>query len=124
MDKLREEFEQWFFSEMEIDVSGMRNEDPSTSAEWPYTTGADESSLVITVAFKAWQASRASIVVELPRRQSLCAYGYGYGYFVPSDTGEGLEYEETVEAIRSIGLSIKGSYDEKILRMGKSGNWE
>lgn len=55
-----------------------------------------------------WQASRASIVVELPQRQSLCASGYGDGYFVPSDYGDGLEYDETVEALRSIGLSIKG----------------
>lgn len=56
----------------------------------------------------AWQASRASIVVALPQRQSLCASGYGDGYFVPSDYGDGLEYDETVEALRSIGLSIKG----------------
>lgn len=56
----------------------------------------------------AWQSSRACIVVDLPQRQSLCASGYGDGYFVPSDYGEGLEYDETVESLRSIGLSIKG----------------
>lgn len=58
--------------------------------------------------WETWQASRASIVVDLPQRQSICASGYGDGYFVPSDAGEGLEYDETVEALRSIGLSIKG----------------
>ncbi len=108
MDKLRKEFEQWFLSEMEIDVSGMRNADPDTNAEWPYDSGTQELSAVVTVAFKAWRDSRESIVVELPQRQSLCASGYGDGYFVPSDAGEGLGYDETVDALRSIGLSIKG----------------
>ncbi|MGH2623094.1 MAG: hypothetical protein ACRDE7_05460 [Sphingobacterium sp.] len=106
MDKLHEEsrkqFEEWFLSEMEIDVSEMRNDDPSTSAEWPYTTGADESSLVITVAFKAWQASRASVVVDTP---PLCGDGendteYTEGY------NDGITATENT--IRSIGLSIKG----------------
>lgn len=57
---------------------------------------------------KAWQASRAAIEIELPQRQSLCASGYGDGYFVPSDAGEGLEYDEVVEAITSHGIRIKG----------------
>ncbi|WP_411750029.1 hypothetical protein [Serratia marcescens] len=97
MDKLREEFEQWFLSEMEIDVSGMRNEDTSTSAEWPYTTGEDESSTVITVAFKAWQASRASIFVALPD-------SVGIECNVCAD----VAIKRCEESIRSIGLSIKG----------------
>lgn len=97
MDKLREEFEQWFLSEMEIDVFKMRNEDPSTSAEWPYTTGAGESSLAITMAFKAWQASRASIVVELPD-------SVGIECNVCAD----VAIKRCEESIRSIGLSIKG----------------
>ncbi|HEJ7052546.1 TPA: hypothetical protein SMF43_001491 [Serratia marcescens] len=104
MDKLREEFEKWFLSEMEIDVSGMRNEDPSTSAEWPYTTGADESSTVITVAFKAWQASRASIVVEFIEPPF---------YAVKKDSTPidniRVGAELAIEQVRrSIGLSIKG----------------
>ena len=109
MGKLHEEnrkrFEEWFLSEMEIDVSEMRNDDPSTSAEWPYTTGADESSLVITVAFKSWQASRESIVVELPeqkedRARNCSSDDVAYGF----NQGVGA----CAEAIRSIGLSIKG----------------
>lgn len=106
MDKLREEFEKWFLSEMEIDVSGMRNEDPSTSAEWPYTTGADESSLVITVAFKAWQASRASIVVELPPIN----IPSGSDTLLKAAVQMAVEVQtnKCAEAIRSIGLSIKG----------------
>ena len=58
--------------------------------------------------WEAWTASRAAIEIELPQRQSLCASGYGDGYFVPSSTGEGLEYDEVVEAITSHGIRIKG----------------
>lgn len=65
------------------------------------------------VAFKkacemAWQASRESLVVELPERQAIYASGYGDGYMVPSSSGEALEYDETIEAIRAIGIRIKG----------------
>ncbi|CRY10824.1 hypothetical protein [Yersinia enterocolitica] len=60
----------------------------------------------------AWQASRESIEVELPQRQSLYASGYGDGYFVPSISGEGLEYDEVVEALRTVGIRIKGESDE------------
>jgi len=86
MDKLREEFEEWFSEKYPLKKPSVRK----------------------LKLWEAWRDSRASIVVELPQRQALYASGYGDGYFVPSDTGEGLEYEETVEAIRSIGLSIKG----------------
>ncbi|MBL0876067.1 hypothetical protein HLB02_22065 [Serratia nevei] len=107
MDKLREEFEKWFLSEMDIDISGMRNSDPDTNVEWPYDSGAGELSAVITVAFKAWQASRASIVVELPEgittREAL-DLGYMGDYAAGVDDG----IEESAKAIRSIGLSIKG----------------
>lgn len=63
---------------------------------------------MIQALWDGWQASRESLVVELPQRQSLRASGYGDGYFVPNDFGEGLEYDETVEAIRAIGIRIKG----------------
>lgn len=62
----------------------------------------------VHLAWWGYRASLVNLVVDLPQRQSLCASGYGDGYFVPSDYGEGLEYDETVEALRSIGLSIKG----------------
>lgn len=55
---LQQQFEEWFLREMDIDVSSMRNVDPDTCAEWPYNSGAESSSLVITVAFKAWMANR------------------------------------------------------------------
>jgi len=94
MDKQREDFEKWFMPREErMRSQGMLNVSISNkkNRQW-----------------EIWKASRASIVVELPQRQSLCASGYGDGYFVPSDYGDGLEYDETVESLRSIGLSIKG----------------
>jgi hypothetical protein len=93
MDKLREEFEQWWNNKMAMCF---------------YSQPKSQKETIHHASWLAWQASRASIVVEIPQRQSLYASGYGDGYFVPSDAGDGLEYEETVDALRSIGLSIKG----------------
>ncbi|NIL23502.1 hypothetical protein HB991_13405 [Yersinia mollaretii] len=62
----------------------------------------------IDIPWIVWQASRESISLELPQRQSLYASGYGDGYFVPSISGEGLEYDEVAEALRTAGIRIKG----------------
>ncbi|EOI6481205.1 TPA: hypothetical protein ACHR7L_004384 [Yersinia enterocolitica] len=61
--------------------------------------------------FSGWLAGRESIEVELPKRQSIYASGYGDGYFVPNISGEGLEYDEVVEALRTAGIRIKGESD-------------
>lgn len=104
MDKLREEFEKWFLSEMGIDVSEMRNEDSSTSAEWPYDPGSEESGLVISVAFRAWHSSRANIVVELPDLER-----YYAGKAAHTRVYSAHAFRNDVEKnLRSIGLSIKG----------------
>ena len=58
--------------------------------------------------FEVWKASRESIEVELPKRQSIYASGYGDGYFVPNISGEGLDYDEVVETLRTAGIRIKG----------------
>lgn len=58
--------------------------------------------------FRIWKAGRESIEVELPKRQSLYASGYGDGYFVPNISGEGLDYDEVVETLRTTGIRIKG----------------
>ncbi|ELY5242779.1 hypothetical protein SM868_004379 [Yersinia enterocolitica] len=58
--------------------------------------------------FRIWKAARESIEVELPKRQSLYASGYGDGYFVPNISGEGLDYDEVVETLRTAGIRIKG----------------
>ncbi|MEN4132383.1 hypothetical protein [Serratia marcescens] len=73
MDKLREEFEEWFNKEMVLHIS--------TSNE-----------TVVRLMWKAWQASRASIVVELPEMEDF----------------ELLDGYKVRESLRSIGLSIKG----------------
>ncbi|HHH0624281.1 TPA: hypothetical protein ACPZRI_000016 [Yersinia enterocolitica] len=58
--------------------------------------------------FFGWLAGRESIEVELPKRQSIYASGYGDGYFVPNISGEGLDYDEVVESLRTAGIRIKG----------------
>lgn len=79
-----------------------------------YNHGTDDEpeidyySLGARDAWKWWQAARESIVVTLPQRQALCASGYGDGYFVPSNSGEGLEYDEVVDTLRSAGSTVKG----------------
>lgn len=52
----RQAFEAWFCSEMDIDIRGFRNDDPSTNIEWPYAAVNRESSSVITTSYKAWKA--------------------------------------------------------------------
>ncbi|EOA2991854.1 hypothetical protein ACHZIB_003275 [Yersinia enterocolitica] len=61
--------------------------------------------------FSGWLAGRESIEVELPKRQSIYASGYGDGYFVPNISGEGLDYDEVVESLRTAGIRIKGESD-------------
>lgn len=60
------------------------------------------------MAWAGWQASREAVEVELPQRQSICASGYGNGYFVACNDGDGLEYDDVVEAIRAAGIKVKG----------------
>lgn len=73
MDKLREEFEQWFNEEMVLHISA-------------------SNETVVRLMWKAWKASRASIVVELPEMEDF----------------ELLDEYKVRESLRSIGLSIKG----------------
>ncbi|HEJ7969432.1 TPA: hypothetical protein SMI17_003037 [Serratia marcescens] len=73
MDKLREEFEQWFNEEMVLHISA-------------------SNETVVRLMWKAWKASRASIVVELPEMEDF----------------ELLDGYKVRESLRSIGLSIKG----------------
>lgn len=84
MDKLREEFEKWFkfHSDEEECTNFLEMNSAGTNYLHPHTD----------LAWIAWQASRASIVVELP------------DWHDPYENW----MEETRNAIRSIGLSIKG----------------
>ncbi|HGE8334248.1 TPA: hypothetical protein ACGD5E_000320 [Serratia marcescens] len=63
--------------------------------------------VVIQECWEAWQSSRASIVIDLPKgittREAL-DLGYMGDYAAGVDDG----IEESAKVIRSIGLSIKG----------------
>lgn len=90
MDKLREEFEQWASNDRsELDV-------------WQRGHKAGEyKNPVVRLMWKAWQASRESIVVELPKAALTSEF-----------RGDNPEYRmmafDVKQSIRSIGLSIKG----------------
>ncbi|MEL5655636.1 hypothetical protein PTT65_04275 [Serratia ureilytica] len=102
MDKLREEFEQWWKSEYGAPLSDFNE---LWCAEGGY---CDED---LDRQWEAWQASRASIVVEnITPSEAPSGLIYQIG-------GAGLSHDEAIcegysagfnEAIRSIGLSIKG----------------
>lgn len=84
MDKLREDsrkkFEWWFNKEMVLHISE-----------------CDETA--VRLMWESWQASRASIVVELPKSHHV------------SDgrlEGEMVMLSGVIDSLRSIGISIKG----------------
>lgn len=77
MDKLREEFEQWWNNKMAMCF---------------YSQPKSQKETIYHASWLAWQASRASIVVELPEMEDF----------------ELLDGYKVRESLRSIGLSIKG----------------
>ena len=89
----REQFEAWLRAQPHVLNVGIE-------PDGTYTLHEDR------VAWEVWQASREALEVELPQRQSLCASGYGNGYFVACNDGEGLEYDDVVEAIRAAGIKV------------------
>ncbi|MBH2514861.1 hypothetical protein [Serratia ureilytica] len=82
MDKIREEFEQWLRSQPHVLNVGVRK-------SGDYVLKEDQ------IAWSAWQASRASIVVDVPQA---CAF----------NLCDLVSRDDVIKAIRSIGLSIKG----------------
>ncbi|MEL5431666.1 MULTISPECIES: hypothetical protein [Serratia] len=96
MDKLREEFEQWWNNKMAMCF---------------YSQPKSQKETIYHASWLTWQASRASIVVEsITPSDAPSGLIYQIG-------GAGLSHDEAIcegysagfnEAIRSIGLSIKG----------------
>lgn len=80
---MRDEFEKW--CEEELNLRTIR-----------LTTG-DYQSFGADMAWRAWQASRADIVVKLPETPNR---GVGYGLF---DAGK----ERCADAIREAGLRVE-----------------
>ncbi|MGP3209186.1 hypothetical protein ACTVPS_01820 [Serratia marcescens] len=82
MDNLREEFEQWWNNKMAMCF---------------YSQPKSQKETIYHASWLAWQASRASIVVELPH----CGE-----YDEPFSAANAII--DCANTIRSIGLSIKG----------------
>ncbi|MGL6191378.1 MAG: hypothetical protein ACRC2L_14885 [Serratia nevei] len=96
MDKLREEFEQWFkfHSDEEECTNLLQMNNAGTNYLHPHTD----------LAWIAWQASRASIVVELPDLER-----YYAGKAAHTRVYSAHAFRNDVEKnLRAIGLSIKG----------------
>lgn len=98
MDESRKAFERWALEVMQFTTDDL-TWDEKRNCYRDY---------VPHMAWKGWQASRAAIEIELPRRKAAYASGYGDGYLVDSLMGDALEYEETVDAIRAAGIKVKG----------------
>lgn len=84
MDKLREEFEQWWNNKMAMCF---------------YSQPKSQKETIYHASWLAWRASRASIVVELPEKVMIED---------EFDNGHNCAIDYCAEAVRSIGLSIKG----------------
>ncbi|CAI1514815.1 hypothetical protein [Serratia entomophila] len=82
MDKIREEFEEWWNNKMAMCF---------------YSLPKSQKETISHASWIAWQASRASIVVALPD-------SVGIECNVCAD----VAIKRCEESIRSIGLSIKG----------------
>lgn len=99
MDESRNAFESW--------VASTTNSDLHRGVMLDRRESGRYSHLATENKWEAWQASRAAIEIELPRRKAAYASGYGDGYLVDSLMGDALEYDETVEAIRAAGIKVK-----------------
>lgn len=92
MDKLREEFEQWWNNKMAMCF---------------YSQPKSQKETIYHASWLAWQASRASIVVDIPnelRIETIVDKKVQQAFV----NGHLLGRKECSDAIRSIGLSIKG----------------
>lgn len=99
MDKQTESrsiFESWYEDETGWDVS----EAPDH----------DVTELLWMAWEKAWTASRESLVVALPKREAFESYPHE-SYMIDDDNGKYIPYTETVNALRAIGIRIKGEGD-------------
>lgn len=92
MEQMRSEFEEWF------------------DKEYKHLESSKYTDLVPHIKYgfwKAWQASRDAIELDLPPRKSAYASGYGDGYLVEQQGGEAIDHDETVEILRAAGLRVK-----------------
>lgn len=98
MDKLREEFEVLYMKHNP--ESSVAFSHPVGRYKYAYTQAQYEFFL------DAWQASRASIVVELPSK----SFYFGDNDLLKGAVSMVADRQESrfIESLRSIGLSIKG----------------
>ena len=89
MPDIREEFEAWASSHF-VDVGSGNSLKKGPNGGYGF--------YVVATAWKAWQASRAALKVELPELE----------WFGDDDTGEfGLVEDEVREALQQAGIEVK-----------------
>ena len=71
MDKMREEFEAWYWNELYSDINIS-----SWGAIFGINRDGDYRGLECNTSWKAWQASRAALCVELPGAWILAEHEY------------------------------------------------
>ena len=98
---------------MSIDTQSLRQ--TAEKAQEHGVFNMDMHSETVLALLDELEAAKARIAeleareVKLPQRQEPTSSGhYGEGYLVPSNAGSALDYEETVEAIRAAGITVKG----------------
>lgn len=94
MDKMREEYESWFKSFADIDVIFDEN-GQAFAISSPVTHGGKIVNTVVDDAWRAWQASRAALCVELPDSERSV------------DCGDVLYRSDVEDALDSAGIRYK-----------------
>lgn len=97
-DLMREEFEKWVLSRWPKTTVSRISADSGAI----YTVG-HYTSIEVQIAWESWQASRESLVVELPK--SIEAYG-SQGHHA-SDPDEALILEDVHAALTAAGVKYK-----------------
>lgn len=89
-EKIRDEFEAWFYGESGLKCKFDSHGDAYVT-EPSRTTGDTIVNSSCCIAWQAWQASRAALVVELPDSLEHTSAWYDYA----SDA-----FEETIESVK------------------------
>jgi len=93
-EQMRQQFEDWWRSEMNVEMFGLhRCNFPMQPADFIQPYACPETQR----GWLAWQASRATVVVELPQG------GYWAGY----DNEHLMESRDVRDAIEAAGLKVK-----------------
>lgn len=102
-DKTQNEFSAWYLSEVTQSYGESVRPQAEKNLAWLRQDGSFADPM-LRLASLAWQASRESLVIELPQRWSVDGFESGW---IADPDGANLDYSETVKAIEAAGLKVK-----------------